>query len=676
MRGWRERIAGLGMSLMLMTSTGYAQEVSVLPISEAEGSVPTQQEQVHEELKSPEISTETPPVTQGDILTASDEALQLSEEVLTPDVLKEQPQPSEEDLFLAEELDRHMAGSPLPKKFDLNKKGLIGKIRNRLDGTKGKDSWMYAAIGAFESRVRAADLPENWEYYSVKRLEQNAGCKKPNQTDLLQNPSTGDQNLALAYFAAWKGPILEKYDDSCCPKDLRRHKTLLGAYFMDSKVDTIKRMIYDHGSAVQVRIHMTQDPPDMSDPESYDREFYNEKTHSQYVYQWKEIEPNEDILIVGWDDDYEYDKFSVHPIRNGAFICRRTKQDKVGQQGEFFLSYMDKSLNRRDAEALMYYAVKDPDPKERLYQHDEYGLVGSIDSEGKKKVSFANIFERERLQPELLEAVSFYSLEDHLDYEVWVNVQGGSGQSMLDSPAMIRVPVREYRSLPRGYHTVWLEQPQLLKGKNFAVMIKPKAEGTSRGNVVALEYRTDRLPNVEVNPGESFVRYDEAQWQDTSEKNIYIRNKYGQLESVSANVCLKAMTKIVDVLEEPQELKEARMFNKSGYQNVYTDKVWEIKFSDELDEDTLKEIKVYKQENYEKMKLKLDLRKNDITNKKDTVRVLVQDQWWPTGTENVSYEPGKSYILYIGNVKGKLGSNGYQKSLRQPVKFYFTVRNK
>lgn len=670
MKGWSRKIASIGMGLMLITGIGYAEEMSIAPLSEVEVSLPTERMQDHEELKTSEIlpkeqkeAEKTDSEIPEAILYTKDEtSAQVSDKEQ-----KDQENPSAEELFFAEELDRRMASSGLPAEFDLREYNLVGKVRRRRN--RADDSWAYAAIGAIESHIRSADFSKNWQHYSVNNLRNRAGCR---MTDY------GNMHRALAYFAAWKGPVLEQLDpycDDCKHEKLPRHKSVTGAYFMSMNVDKnlneIKHMIYENRSAVQVRIHVGEDIPSTGDPNYYGKQYYNPAEASNYVYH-DNVQPNEDVVIIGWDDNYSFQNFSVRPLRNGAFICQRSKGTGFGKNGYFYLSYMDKCLNRRNSEGLMYYEAKDVDYNETLYQHDEYGMVALGGNQKGNSISFANIFERKSLQAEELRSVSFYALQDNLNYEVWVNTTGGDGELMLDPLAMKRVPIQNDKPLRRGYHTVLLKEPVGLTGRNFAVMVKLF---TDKPNSVALEYKTDRLDGAQVEPGQSFIREDDRTWQDVSKDKIRVTNFYGEEEEVSVNVCLKATTKrVASIAQEPQELKDAKPFPQSGYQNVYTDKVWRIRFSEEVDESTLRDrIRIYKMGNYERMTLKLDVEENPLTKRRDTVRVILQDEKWPGGIQSKSYEPWQNYVLYIGDVKGKANSNGYRKSLEQPIKFYFRV---
>lgn len=52
-----------------------------------------------------------------------------------------------------------------------------------------------------------------------------------------------------------------------------------------------------------------------------------------------------EITIVGWDDNYSKDNFSVTPPGNGAFLVKNSWDVDWGDSGYFYISYYDKSLS-------------------------------------------------------------------------------------------------------------------------------------------------------------------------------------------------------------------------------------------------------------------------------------------------------------------------------------------
>lgn len=80
-------------------------------------------------------------------------------------------------------------------------------------------------------------------------------------------------------------------------------------------------------------------------------ENYNE-THNSYNYDWGE-EPdklgyydpemlkktNHNLSIIGWDDNYPKENFTVQPKNNGAFILLNSWGENWGEEGYYYISY-------------------------------------------------------------------------------------------------------------------------------------------------------------------------------------------------------------------------------------------------------------------------------------------------------------------------------------------------
>ena len=58
-------------------------------------------------------------------------------------------------------------------------------------------------------------------------------------------------------------------------------------------------------------------------------------------------DPNHDVVIVGWDDDYAASNFSPRRAGNGAFIVRNSWGSGWGASGYFYVSYYDTRFARQ-----------------------------------------------------------------------------------------------------------------------------------------------------------------------------------------------------------------------------------------------------------------------------------------------------------------------------------------
>lgn len=158
--------------------------------------------------------------------------------------------------------------------------------------------------------------------------------------------------------------------------------------------DTIKRMIYTYGG-VQSSFYST-----LENDYSHSKE-YNANT-SSYYYAGTD-EPNHDVVIVGWDDQYSKTNFNTQPENDGAFICQNSWGKSFGEDGYFYISYEDSNIGVNN---IVYTRVDDSDNYDSIYQSDKLGWVGTI-GYNEDEAYFANVFEA--ASDEMLKAVSFYA---------------------------------------------------------------------------------------------------------------------------------------------------------------------------------------------------------------------------------------------------------------------------
>ena len=85
--------------------------------------------------------------------------------------------------------------------------------------------------------------------------------------------------------------------------------------------------------------------------------------------------PNHDVVIIGWDDNYSKDNFSVSLEGNGAFICVNSWGDRFGDDGLFYVSYYDSNIGIHN---VVYTRVEDNDNYDNIYQSDLCGWVGQL----------------------------------------------------------------------------------------------------------------------------------------------------------------------------------------------------------------------------------------------------------------------------------------------------------
>lgn len=140
--------------------------------------------------------------------------------------------------------------------------------------------------------------------------------------------------MALAYLAAWKGPVLaadDPYGDGITDTSLGAVRHLQEARMIEEKdLNKIKSMIMRYGG-VESSLYMSiQNAWDSS-------EDYEPMTAS-YYYAGNE-RPNHDIVIVGWDDDYSRENFNTCR-RMTALLYAGTVGEKILATPDIFMCLM------------------------------------------------------------------------------------------------------------------------------------------------------------------------------------------------------------------------------------------------------------------------------------------------------------------------------------------------
>lgn len=266
--------------------------------------------------------------------------------------------------------------------------------------------------------------------------------------------------------------------------------------------DMVKQYIIDYGCG-------TMDY--CSDPE-----FYNAETSAYYCY---DLDRGVDhcVALVGWDDNYPRENFNPDnflPENDGAWLFKNSWGEEEGIDGYMWISYEDKSLNRFPA---LFYEVEKSDKYTNTYQYDDLYKESLYEDENGNKIFvggayMSNVFTAVD-DNETLEAVSFYTSNDMLDYtiDIYTGVEG------VESPTngTLKATVTG-EDLTMGYHSVELPEPvALTKGEKFSVVVNIKDnQNKYRGAYVNIDYGFTSLATKVSDYGESFFSLDGENWQD------------------------------------------------------------------------------------------------------------------------------------------------------------------
>lgn len=387
----------------------------------------------------------------------------------------------------------------LPVSYDGRAAGRAPEVKNQGDlGT----CWAVAASSALEASL----LPGEHQIFSADHLSMQNGYDK-NQED------GGAYTMAMAYLAAWKGPVPESedpYGDGQSPDNLNpvKHVQEIRMY-KDQDFDGIRRAVLSYG-AVQASLYMDMQGGSASSL------YYSDKNHS-YCYTGRE-EANHDVLIIGWDDGYPAENFIAKPKANGAFICQNSWGTSFGDDGVFYVSYEDTVIGKN---GVAYSKVEQTDNYDSIYQSDLCGWVGQLGYES-EVCYFANVYQAK--EDEEVKAVGFYAVGPDTSYEIGITENFESSASLMGEELEQKGDLDE-----PGYYTIELEEPiAVKKGQKFAAIAKIRTPGTDYP--VATEYRADEnTDSVDISDGEGYISMTGYNWSRAE-------------EAYQCNLCLKVYT--------------------------------------------------------------------------------------------------------------------------------------
>uniref|UniRef100_N2A806 Peptidase C1A papain C-terminal domain-containing protein n=1 Tax=Eubacterium plexicaudatum ASF492 TaxID=1235802 RepID=N2A806_9FIRM len=388
-------------------------------------------------------------------------------------------------------------GVHLPYRYDLRDNGRAPKIRDQ--GPYGT-CWAFASLTALESAL----LPETEMQLSVDHMNHNHSF-----TSSLKDG--GQYTMAMAYLAAWQGPVLEKddpYGDGRTDSSLTAVKHVQDMHIIDAKnLDGIKKAVFQYGG-VESCIYTTLQNADGDSP------YYNREKYA-YCYKGEE-KPNHDVVIIGWDDSFPREYFKTDVADDGALICQNSWGSDFGDDGVFYVSYYDTNIGTHN---LVFTGVEDADNYDKLYQSDLCGWVGQM-GYNKESIYGANVFMAE--EEEDIAAAGFYTTGKNTSYQVYI-VPEFADISSMDS----RILVAEGRLSNAGYHTIRFDQSiRVAKNRKFAVVVWLSTPNEVRP--MAIEYAADELTQeVNLEDGEGYVSAQGKIWSDVK-------------ESSDCNLCIKA----------------------------------------------------------------------------------------------------------------------------------------
>ncbi len=303
-------------------------------------------------------------------------------------------------------------------------------------------------------------------------------------------------------FDVYNPEALYAYNEAC----------LSNAYeIMVANSDLLKEYIVKYGAGVM----------------SVNSYYYSEPG---VFYNYESFSSDHNVAVVGWDDNYPKENFSTvgaTPKNDGAWLVKNSWGEYNGIDGYMWVSYEDLCVLEN---FVIFYEMSPNDTYTNAYQYDDlcdqfflcdendnYNFVGGA--------YMANMFTAVK-DNETLEAVSFYTSNENLDYtvEIYTGIDGITDPTNGTLKATV-----SGEDLLMGYHTIELPEPLALeKGEKFSVVVNLKDNQNPQAdvyiNVDSDYYVAEALKVSEY--GESFFSLDGESWDDIKysfESNLRIK---------------------------------------------------------------------------------------------------------------------------------------------------------
>ena len=334
-----------------------------------------------------------------------------------------------------------------------------------------------------------------------------------NGFNLKQNDG-GEYTIGMAYLASWKGPVYEAddpYGDEETDDTLNAVKHVQEMQIIDGKdYEKIKEAVFQYGG-VQTSIYNA-----LRSSQSKSA-YYNNDTYG-YCYIGTQ-KPNHDVVIIGWDDSYPKENFTMDLEGDGAFICQNSWGDDFGEDGVFYISYYDTNVGTHN---VVYIAIEETDNYDHIYQSDLCGWVGHL-GYNKESIYGANVFTAE--SDENIVAAGFYATGRDSEYEIYI-VRNFEDETSFDE----KIPVASGKLGNAGYYTIDFDQKiEVQAGERYAVVLHIKTPGAI--HPLAIEYRADdATKNVILDDGEGYISVSGAEWENV-------------MNVEACNICIKAFSK-------------------------------------------------------------------------------------------------------------------------------------
>lgn len=276
------------------------------------------------------------------------------------------------------------------------------------------------------------------------------------------------------------------------------------------------------------------------------------------------VEPGHSVYIIGWDDNFSKDNFTLKPENDGAFLVKNTGQsDSVCYQ---YVSYEDYFVCSGALKTVS--DMSSAKRYENIYSHTMTNPIESYVKNPQQAPLYANVYDLQGNSSQQLEAVGVYTLYENTQIKIYVNPLDGtlSNTGLIEAySGTIKTP---------GYTTVTLNVPVSLANSSgkYAVAVKVMTQNPGKPNTysVPIELKDYQHPKDPLqwtyrpsSSGTSFLSVNGgATWEDWT----------AEQETGHRNFCLNGYTNPIPA--QNSETLDIKFYKPSDWDNNITIKLW------------------------------------------------------------------------------------------------------
>lgn len=428
----------------------------------------------------------------------------------------------------------------LPKQYNLMDEGRATSIKDQNDTGL---CWVYSTISGIESNlitrglasedINLSEYPLGYSVYNGKSGKEKSTYAGKDRFICSESYDLvgGNRYLIGATLTRWYGAIDEseydvssnnsisgnlKYKSNIHVNDVEYLPEIVeiknGKYVTNKDSIVEMKSAIKNSGAVSIGMYLADD---------YTGKYYNKKNYSQYVYKYKE--PDHEISVIGWDDDYPKEKMKTSsghtPSKDGAWIAKNSYGNDIYDNGLYYISYYDLSINEPTLyipEDATYNGSNTVHEDTSIYQYDGVGN-GDMSFTYSDMFKVANLFYAR--EDEMIQRMTVYVARPNST--VKVNIYGLPYRTQPTSGRLLAAKTVSFENA--GYHTIELDKAVgIPSNERFSVSTYIKSNGVYEIPLEEEEAASsgNNYAKIDFSKKQTFYKVSGSKWQDIANENF------------------------------------------------------------------------------------------------------------------------------------------------------------